>query len=61
MLVRGRGLSLYLVFVEDLVESIVDLVVVIERNHDPDAVEEDEHKPEVLEVEIAVKPGWPVL
>ena len=55
------GSGFLLLALEEEVQLVVGGVVVAQRHHDPDGVEEDEHEPEVLECQVAVKPGRPVL
>ncbi len=46
---------------EDVVQVVVCSVVVEDGYHYPDGVEEHKHKPEVLEVQVTVKPRRPIL
>ena len=53
--------SVQLCFLNELSEFDISFIVQVEGNHNPNHVQEDEDKPEILELEIRVKPWWPIL
>lgn len=53
--------SVQLCFLNELSKFDICFIVQVEGNHDPNHVQEDEDKPEILEFEIRVKPWWPIL
>lgn len=58
---RLKTSSVRLCFLNELSEFDVSFVVQVEGNHNPNHVQEDKDKPEILELEVRVKPWWPIL